>query len=110
MDFSIVAIASSVLGLLLAALLALTLRKVPASDGAELWAVAVVPLGIGSFLVGQGESLPALLLVLREPVLLTGYGLLLIGLRQYLHRSRPWALAGCVVLAALAALGVLLTG
>lgn len=103
MDFSIVAIASSVLGLLLAALLALTLRKVPASDGAELWAVAVVPLGIGSFLVGQGESLPALLLVLREPVLLTGYGLLLIGLRQYLHRSRPWALAGCVVLAALVA-------
>lgn len=106
MDFSIVAIASSVLGFLLAALLALTVRKVPAAEGAELWAVAVVPLGIGSFLIGQGESLPPLLLVLREPVLLAGYGLLLIGLRQYLHRSRPWALAGGVVLAALAASAV----
>lgn len=94
------------LGLLLAALLALTVRKVPQSEGAELWAVAVVPLGLGSFLVGRGENLPALLLVLREPLLLTGYGLLLIGLRQYLRRSRTWALAGSVVFAALVASAV----
>lgn len=82
-------------------LLGLTIRWVPDSDGAQYWALAFVPLGVGSALVGRGESLPALLLVLREPILLTGYGLLLIGLRQYLRRSRPWALAGSVVLASL---------
>lgn len=101
LDFSVVAITSAVLGLILAALLGLTIRWVPDCDGAQYWALAFVPLGIGSALVGRGESLPALLLVLREPVLLTGYGLLLIGLRQYLRRSRPWALAGGVVLASL---------
>lgn len=89
------------LGLLLAALLALTVRKVPASEGAELWAVAVLPLGVGAFLVSRGENLPAVLLVLREPLLLAGYGLLLIGLRQYLRLGRPWALTGGVVLVAL---------
>ena len=101
MDLSAVAITSAVLGLLLAVLLGLTIRWVPDSDGAQYWALAFVPLGVGSALVGRGESLPALLLVLREPILLTGYGLLLIGLRQYLRRSRPWALAGSVVLASL---------
>ena len=102
MDLSVVAITSAVLGLLLAVLLGLTIRWVPDSDGAQYWALAFVPLGIGSALVGRGEALPALLIVLREPILLTGYGLLLIGLRQYLRRSRPWALAGGVVLASLA--------
>ena len=101
LDLSVVSITSAVLGLVLAVLLGLTIRWVPDSDGAQYWALAFVPLGLGSALVSRGEALPALLLVLREPLLLTGYGLLLIGLRQYLRRSRPWTLAGSVVLASL---------
>ncbi|WKB52400.1 GGDEF domain-containing protein [Eleftheria terrae] len=101
MDFSIVAITGSVLGFLLAVLLGLAIRWVPDAEGARYWALAFVPLSLGSALVGRGEALPALLLVLREPLLLSGYGLLLIGLRHYLRLSRPWALAGSVVLASL---------
>ncbi|AKJ28119.1 GGDEF domain-containing protein [Caldimonas brevitalea] len=101
MDFSFVAITCAVLGFSLAALLALALRWVPDADGAQYWALAFLPLSVGGFMVGRGENMPALLLVLREPVLLSGYALLLIGLRHYLQRSRPWALAGSVVLVSL---------
>lgn len=97
MDFSIVALASAVLGLLLALVLVLTIPHVPDAEGAGYWALAFLPLGLGSALVGRGEDLPALLLMLREPVLLSGYALLLIGLRQYLRLGQPWALAGTVV-------------
>ncbi|QPC30643.1 diguanylate cyclase [Caldimonas thermodepolymerans] len=103
MDLSAVSIASAALVLLLAGLTGLAVRRVPDSQGARYWALAFVPLSIGSFLVGQGDALPALWQVLREPILLSGYGLLLIGLRQYLRRSRPWVLAGTVVLTALVA-------
>ncbi|MCW7539154.1 GGDEF domain-containing protein [Aquabacterium sp. A7-Y] len=101
MDFSIVSIIGAGLGLLLSALLGLAVRRVPDSDGAHYWALAILPLSVGSALVGRGEALPALLLVLREPLLLSGYALLVIGLRHYLRLSRPWALAGGVVLASL---------
>ncbi len=99
MDFSIVALASAVLGLLLALVLVLTIPHVPDADGAGYWALAFFPLGVGSALVGRGEDLPALLLMLREPLLLSGYALLLIGLRQYLRLGRPWVMAGAVVFA-----------
>jgi diguanylate cyclase (GGDEF)-like protein len=99
LDFSIVALASAVLGLLLALVLVLTIPHVPDAEGAGYWALAFLPLGLGSALVGRGEDLPALLLMLREPVLLSGYALLLIGLRQYLRLGQPWALAGTVVFA-----------
>jgi diguanylate cyclase (GGDEF)-like protein len=101
LDFSIVALASAVLGLLLALVLVLTLPHVPDAEGAGHWALAFVPLGVGSALLGFGEDLPALLLMLREPLLLSGYALLLIGLRQYLRLGRPWALAAGVVFTAL---------
>lgn len=101
MDFSIVALASAVLGLLLALVLVLTIPHVPDAEGAGYWALAFLPLGLGSALVGRGEALPALLLMLREPLLLSGYALLLIGLRQYLRLGQPWALAGAVVFSAM---------
>lgn len=101
LDFSIVALASAVFGLLLALLLVLTIPHVPGAEGAGYWVLALVPLGVGSALVGRGEALPALLLMLREPVLLSGYALLLIGLRQYLRLGQAWALAGAVVLSAM---------
>ena len=103
MDFSVVAIAGSVLGVLLAAFLALAIRWVPDAEGASHWALAFVPFAIGSALSGRAEALPALLLVLREPVVLMGYGLLLIGLRQYLKLSQPWTLTGAVIMASLMA-------
>lgn len=103
MDFSVVAIAGFVLGVVLAAFLALTIRWVPDSEGASNWALAFVPFAIGSALSGRGEALPALALVLREPIVLTGYGLLLIGLRQYLRLPQPWALTGAVVMVSLIA-------
>jgi len=103
LDFSAVAIAGSVLGVLLAAFLALAIRWVPDAEGASHWALAFVPFAIGSALSGRGEALPALALVLREPVVLMGYGLLLIGLRRYLKLSQPWALTGAVVMVSLIA-------
>ncbi len=103
MDFSAVAFASSLLGLLLAAIVGIASRWVPDVRGAGYWAVAFVPLAAGSALLVKGEALPPLLLVLREPVLLSGYGLLLIGLRHHLGLSRPWAFAGGVVMASLVA-------
>lgn len=99
MDFSVVALASAVLGLLLALVLALTIPYVPDAEGAGYWVLAFLPLGLGSALIARGEQLPALLLLLREPLLLLGYALLLIGLRHYLRLGRPWTLAGTVVFA-----------
>lgn len=103
MDFSAVAIASSLLGLLLAALVGVASRWVPDARGAGYWGLAFVPLAIGSAMLARGESLPPLLLVLREPVLLSGYGLLLIGLRHHLRLARPWAFTGGVLMASLVA-------
>ena len=91
------------LGVLLAAFLALAIRWVPDAEGASHWALAFVPFAIGSALSGRAEALPAILLVLREPVILMGYGLLLIGLRQYLKLSQPWTLTGAVIMASLMA-------
>lgn len=101
LDFSIVSLAAAALGLLLALVLALTIPHVPESQGAGYWAAAFIPLGVGSALISQGEQLPALWLLLREPLLLLGYALLLIGLRQYLRLERPWALAGAVLFSGL---------
>ncbi|MFN3415494.1 MAG: GGDEF domain-containing protein [Caldimonas sp.] len=101
MDFSIVSLAAAALGLLLALVLALTIPHVPESQGTGYWAAAFIPLGVGSALISQGEQLPALWLLLREPLLLLGYALLLIGLRQYLRLERPWALAGAVLFSGL---------
>ena len=101
LDYSIVSLAGAVLGLLLALVLVLTIPHVPDAEGAGHWALAFLPLGLGSALVGRGEALPALLLMLREPLLLSGYALLLIGLRQYLRLGQPWALAGAVVFGAM---------
>lgn len=100
LDLSALALASSVLGLLLSLVLGLALRRVPDSDGARLWALALVPMSAGLALGRLPFDTP-LLLVLRDPLVLSGHALLLMGLRQSLGLSRKWLLAGAVMLASL---------
>lgn len=102
MDFSAVAIASSLLGLLLAALVSVAARWVPGARGSAYWSAAFVPLALGSALLARDETQP-LLMVLREPLILSGYALLLIGLRHHLRLPRPWAFTGAVLMASLVA-------
>lgn len=88
------------LGLLLSLVLGLALRWVPDGDGARLWALALVPLSLGLALTVFSFDIP-LLLVLRDPLVLLGLALLLVGLRRELQSPRGWLLSGCIMFASL---------
>lgn len=90
------------LALLLALALSLTLRRMPDSEGARLWALAFLPLAAG-LVLQQVEVDATLVLVLRDPLVLAGFALLLAGLRQVLQLPRIWLLSGSIVLASLVA-------
>ncbi len=90
------------LALLLSLVLGLTLRWVPDSDGARLWALAFAPLAAGQALkIVEVDT--TLQLVLRDPLILTGFALLLTGLRQYLALPRLWLPSVAIVLGSLIA-------
>ncbi|GIX25604.1 MAG: hypothetical protein KatS3mg122_2835 [Caldimonas sp.] len=97
MDYSLVFLACAVVGALFSIILTLTIPHVPEAEGAGLWAAAFVPLAAGSAMLGGSSHLPGALLVWREPLLLTGYALLLSGLNRYLQRPQPWRLSVVVV-------------
>lgn len=90
------------LALLLALVLSLTLRRIPGSEGARLWALAFLPLAAGLAL-RRVEIDATVVLVLRDPLVLAGFALLLAGLRQELRLPRIWLLSGGIVLASLVA-------